>query len=91
MYCIGGVLVSMLASSMVDRGFVPRSGQTKDFEIGICCFSSKNFNEFQPRYASFFYLFLQLKYLNIIFTVVQIKFLHDFDAYLFLFLSQKPL
>jgi hypothetical protein len=29
----------VLASSAVDRGFGPRSGQTKDYEIGICCFS----------------------------------------------------
>ena len=27
--CIGGVIVSGLASSVVDRGFEPRSGQTK--------------------------------------------------------------
>ena len=27
---IGGVMVSVLASSAVDRGFKPRSGQTKD-------------------------------------------------------------
>jgi hypothetical protein len=27
---IGGVMVSMLASSAVDRGFERRSGQTKD-------------------------------------------------------------
>ena len=39
---IGGVMVSMLASSAVDRGFDPRSGQTKDYKIGICCFSAKN-------------------------------------------------
>ena len=32
----------MLASSAVDRGFEPRSGQTKDYEIGICCFSTKH-------------------------------------------------
>jgi hypothetical protein len=32
---IGGVMVSMLASSVVDRGFEPRSGQTKDYEINI--------------------------------------------------------
>jgi hypothetical protein len=31
----------MLASSVVDRGFEPRSGQTKDNKIGICCFSAK--------------------------------------------------
>ena len=39
---IGGVLFSMLASSAVDRGFEPRSGQTKDYKIGICCFSAKH-------------------------------------------------
>jgi hypothetical protein len=26
---------------VVDRGFEARSGQTKDYEIGICCFSAK--------------------------------------------------
>jgi hypothetical protein len=35
-------MVSMLASSVVDRGFEPRSGQAKDYEIGICCFSAKH-------------------------------------------------
>jgi hypothetical protein len=39
---IGGVMVSVLISSAVDRGFEPRSGQTKDYEIGICCFSAKH-------------------------------------------------
>jgi hypothetical protein len=34
-------MVSMLASSSVDRGFVPRLVQTKDYKIGICCFSAK--------------------------------------------------
>jgi hypothetical protein len=34
-------MVSVLASSAVDRGFVSRSGQTKDFKIGIYCFSAK--------------------------------------------------
>ena len=31
----------VLASSVVDRGFELRSGQTKDYRIGICCFSAK--------------------------------------------------
>ena len=31
----------MLASSVVDRGFELKSGKTKDYNIGICCFSSK--------------------------------------------------
>ena len=39
---IGGVMVSVLASSAVDRGFEPQSGQTKDYKIGICCFSAKH-------------------------------------------------
>ena len=39
---IGGVMVSIPASSVVDRGFEPRSGQTKDYAIGICCFSVKH-------------------------------------------------
>jgi hypothetical protein len=34
-------MVSVLASSAVDRGFEPRSGQTKDYKIGICRFSAK--------------------------------------------------
>jgi hypothetical protein len=34
---ICGVMVSMLPSSTVDRGFYPWSGQTKDYKIGICC------------------------------------------------------
>ena len=38
---IAGVMVSVLASSVVNRGFEPRLGQTKDFQIGICCFSAK--------------------------------------------------
>ena len=33
-------MVSVLASSAVDRGFEPRSGQTKDYQIGMCCFSA---------------------------------------------------
>ena len=35
-------MVSVLASSAVDRGLEPRSGQTKDYEIGICCFFAKH-------------------------------------------------
>ena len=34
-------MVSMLVSSAVDRGFEPRSGQAKNYKIGICCFSEK--------------------------------------------------
>ena len=39
---IGWVMVSVLASSAVDRGFEPRSGLTKDCKIGMCCFSAKH-------------------------------------------------
>ena len=39
---IGGVMVSVLTTSAVDRGFKPRSGQTQEYKIGICCFSAKH-------------------------------------------------
>ena len=39
---IGGVMTKVLALIAVDRGFDPRSGQTKDYKIGICCFSVKH-------------------------------------------------
>jgi hypothetical protein len=39
---IGGVMINVLASRVVDRGFETRSGQTKDYKIGICCFSAKH-------------------------------------------------
>jgi hypothetical protein len=35
-------MVSVLSSCAVNRGFEPRSGQTKDYNIGICCFSAKH-------------------------------------------------
>ena len=39
---IGGVMVSVLASYVVDCGFEPWSGQIKDYKIGKCCFSAKH-------------------------------------------------
>ena len=39
---IGGVMVSMLASSVVDHGYKPQTGQTKDCRIGNCCFSANH-------------------------------------------------
>jgi hypothetical protein len=30
----------------LDNGFKPRSGQTKDFKIGISCFSTENLLSF---------------------------------------------
>jgi len=35
-------MVGVLASSAVDRGLEPRSDQTKDYKIGIYCFSAKH-------------------------------------------------
>jgi hypothetical protein len=35
-------MVGVLASSAVDCGFEPWSGQTKDYKIGICYFSVKH-------------------------------------------------
>jgi len=39
---LGGVMIGMLASSAVDHGFNPGSGQNKDYEIGISCLSSEH-------------------------------------------------
>ena len=39
---IGGVLFSVLASNAIYRGFNPRSSQTKDYNISICCFLAKH-------------------------------------------------
>ena len=36
----GGAMTSVLTSSTVDSGVEPRSGQTKDYKICICCFST---------------------------------------------------
>ena len=38
----GTTSVSVPTSSAVDRGFESRSGQTKDYKIGFCCFSAKH-------------------------------------------------
>jgi hypothetical protein len=35
-------MVSVFASSAADRGFESRSGQTRDYEIDMCCFSAKH-------------------------------------------------
>jgi len=39
--CVGGILVSVLTSSVVDHEIEYWCGQTKDNEIGIWCFSAK--------------------------------------------------
>ena len=39
---LGGVMISVLDLDAVDYGFEPRSRQTKDYKIGICCFSAKH-------------------------------------------------
>ena len=38
----GGVVVIVFTSSAIDREFEPWSDQTKDYKIGICCFSAKH-------------------------------------------------
>ena len=38
---IVGVIINVLAQSVVDRGFEFWSGRTKIYEIDICCFSTK--------------------------------------------------
>ena len=35
-------MVSVVAASVGDRVFEPLSGQTKDYDIGMCCFSGKH-------------------------------------------------
>ena len=35
-------MVSVFVSSAVDRGFEPRSGQTKDYKIVCCCYSAND-------------------------------------------------
>ena len=35
-------MVNMLALNVVDLEFEPRSGQTKDYKISICCLSVKH-------------------------------------------------
>jgi hypothetical protein len=35
-------MVSVLALSLADRGFEPRSGQNNNYKISICCFSAKH-------------------------------------------------
>jgi len=39
---MNGVMVSVFASSVVDRGFVPGSVLTKDYKIGSYYFSTKH-------------------------------------------------
>ena len=38
---IGGVMVSVLAASALNRGFETRSGKTKQYEICMCGFSKR--------------------------------------------------
>ena len=39
---IGVEMVNVIATSGVDYGFEPRSSQTKDYKICICCFSAEH-------------------------------------------------
>jgi len=38
---IDGAMVSMIILSVVDHGFEPCLSQTKNYKIGICCFTAK--------------------------------------------------
>jgi hypothetical protein len=42
-------MVSVLASSVVDRGIKLQSGHTEDYKIGICCFSAHSIKEQKQR------------------------------------------
>ena len=39
---LGGVIYILLVSNAIDRGFEYPSGPTKDYKIGIWCFSAKH-------------------------------------------------
>ena len=39
---IVSVMVSVVTSNAADRRFEPRSGQTKDYKLRMCCFSVKH-------------------------------------------------
>ena len=39
---IGGTIANVLASSAVDIRIDPRSGQTKNYKISICCFCARH-------------------------------------------------
>ena len=39
---IGSAMISVLFSTVVDRGFKPVWDHNKDYTIGICCFSAKH-------------------------------------------------
>ena len=41
-HTIRGVMVSVLSPSVVYRGFEPRSRQTKNYDIGMRCFSANH-------------------------------------------------
>jgi hypothetical protein len=41
---IGGVMISVVTSSAGDRGFEPRSDQTKDYKISTYCFWREQVN-----------------------------------------------
>jgi hypothetical protein len=40
-FASGGVMITVLASNAVNCVFETRSGQTKDYNIGIYCFCAK--------------------------------------------------
>ena len=43
------IVISMLSPSMIDCGYESGSGQTKDYKIGVCCFSAHSTKEKEQR------------------------------------------
>ena len=41
-FLLSNVMVRMLASGAVDRGYEPRSGKTKNYKMVCCCFAAKH-------------------------------------------------
>ena len=39
---IGGIMIYMFTSSVIDCGLEPWLGQSEDYKIGICCFCAKH-------------------------------------------------
>jgi hypothetical protein len=42
-------MASVLSWSAIDRGFEPPSGKTKDYEIGISCFSAQHMHSIKEK------------------------------------------
>ena len=70
-------MVSVLASNEVDRGFEPWSVQTKDYKIGICCFSAKHAALRRYENASLIIISAETEYISTRYWYRNINFLRD--------------